>query len=244
VSEGNTLPDQSKHRSGVINQLADLILSVQRTHPLRVAIDGVDAAGKTVLGDELAAVIEAGGRPVIRASLDGFHNPQQVRYRLGADSPEGYYRDSFDIQAVLRELLLPLGPGGNRQYRSRVYDYKVDVPIYTALQSAPGDAILLVDGIFLLRPELAACWDFSVFVEVSFEVSVCRGIARETSSRNVTRMDGQTNQETLTSEALREKYDRRYVPGQQIYLRWAKPKENASVVLDNNDWDHPRLILK
>jgi uridine kinase len=243
MPEGKAIMDQSKSRSGVIDQLADLILSVRRPHPVRVAIDGVDAAGKTVLGNELATVIEKSGRPVIRASMDGFHNPRLVRYRLGTVSPEGYYRDSFDIQAILRELLLPLGPGGDRQYRSRVYDYKGEVAIQSDLQSASRDAILLVDGIFLLRPELAACWDFSVFVEVTFEVSVSRGIARDTTGRSVERMDGHTSTEGLTPESLREKYDRRYVPGQRIYLHQVKPKEKASVVLDNNDWDHPNLIL-
>jgi uridine kinase len=188
-------------------------------------------------------VIAAYSRPVIRASLDGFHNPRLVRYQLGVDSPEGYYRVSFNTQALLRELLLPLGPGGNRLYRPRVYDYQADAPTYAAIQSAPVDAILLFDGIFLLRPELVACWDFSVFVEVDFEVSVSRGIARDTAGRSVEKMNEHTSTEGLTPESLREKYDRRYVPGQQIYLRQVKPKEKASVVLDNNDWDHPNLIL-
>jgi uridine kinase len=40
-------------------------------HPTRVAIDGVDAAGKTTLDDELAEVLRERGRGVIRASIDG-----------------------------------------------------------------------------------------------------------------------------------------------------------------------------
>jgi uridine kinase len=236
--------DQSKSRPGVVDWLADLILSMKRPHPVRVAIDGIDAAGKTVLGDELAASIKGSGRPVIRASVDGFHNPRLVRYQFGVDSPEGYYRDSFDIQAILRELLLPLGPSGDRRYRPRVYDYQGDAPIDAAMQTAPVDAILLFDGIFLLRPELVVYWDFSVFVEVDFEVSVSRGIARDTANRSFERVDEHTSPEALSPVGLREKYDRRYVPGQRIYLHQVKPKEKASVVLDNNDWDHPKLILK
>lgn len=37
-------------RRQTLSQLADLILEVERPHPLRVAIDGIDAAGKTTLG--------------------------------------------------------------------------------------------------------------------------------------------------------------------------------------------------
>jgi uridine kinase len=46
---------------------------------VRVAIDGVDGAGKTTFANELAEVVGGLGRPVIRASVDGFHNPRVVR---------------------------------------------------------------------------------------------------------------------------------------------------------------------
>src|SRR5919201_5401716 len=122
-------------RAVVIRELADRIETVRRPHPVRVAIDGVDAAGKTTLADELAAVLRGRGREVIRASIDGFHRPRAERYRRGELSPEGYYHDSFDYNAV-REAIL--GPGGVQ---------------------APLNSILLFDGIFLLRPELTEHWD-------------------------------------------------------------------------------------
>jgi uridine kinase len=68
-------------RITLLNDLATRIASIHVVHPLRVAVDGVDASGKTVLADELVAHIEARGRPVVRASIDGFHNPAAVRRR-------------------------------------------------------------------------------------------------------------------------------------------------------------------
>src|SRR5450759_1567169 len=59
-------------REQTLHQLASIVVSRIPPHPLRVAIDGIDAAGKTTLADELAPLIEAQGRPVIRASIDGF----------------------------------------------------------------------------------------------------------------------------------------------------------------------------
>jgi uridine kinase len=76
-------------RDDVLNRLASIIISKKCAHPVRVAIDGVDAVGKTTLADELATLIQAAGHPVIRASLDGFHNPRAVRHQRGSDSPEG-----------------------------------------------------------------------------------------------------------------------------------------------------------
>ena len=53
------------------------------------------------------------GRPVIRSSIDSFHNPSEFRYRRGRTSPEGFYLDSYDYAALRMHLLDPLGPGGS-----------------------------------------------------------------------------------------------------------------------------------
>ena len=42
-------------RSVVLDELAKRITQIQLDHPVRVAIDGVDAAGKTILADELVS---------------------------------------------------------------------------------------------------------------------------------------------------------------------------------------------
>ena len=118
-------------REIALSQLADAIVSLQRSHPLRVAIDGIDASGKTTLADQLAPVIEQRGRPVIRASIDGFHRPRSERYRRGPDSPEGYYEDSFDCASLQSALLHPLGPNGSRLYRHAIFDVGDDIPIVT-----------------------------------------------------------------------------------------------------------------
>ena len=52
-------------RVAVIAQLADLILQVQCPHPLRVAIDRVDAAGKTVLAKGIAEALDVDGPVVV-----------------------------------------------------------------------------------------------------------------------------------------------------------------------------------
>ena len=53
-------------RSQVTDQLAELIVAIERPHPVRVAIDGRSGAGKSTLGDELAALIRRRGRPAIQ----------------------------------------------------------------------------------------------------------------------------------------------------------------------------------
>jgi pantothenate kinase len=147
-------------KQALLVDLAKRIADVSLTHPTRVAIDGVDAAGKTTLADALVAPIEELGRPVIRATVDGFHRPREERYRRGSDSPEGYYHDSFDYDSARGELLEQLGPGGSLRYRTATFAFPTDQFVYERLQTAQPDAILLFDGIFLMRPELNDLWDF------------------------------------------------------------------------------------
>lgn len=100
-----------RHQS--LEQLAERVANIQRPHPVRVGIDGIENSGKTTLADELAPHIEARGRHVIRATVDLFHAPRAVRYRQGRESAQGYYEDSFDYEKFQERLLTPLGPNGD-----------------------------------------------------------------------------------------------------------------------------------
>jgi uridine kinase len=165
-----------------------------------VAIDGLDAAGKTTLADELAELLERRRLSVVRASIDSFKRPISERYRQGELSPRGYYEDAFDYEGVRAVLLEPLGTGG----------------------------VLLFDGVFLFRPELDDCWDFRIFVQVSFEEALRRGAARDAPRFG-------------SVEAARDRYERRYLPGERIYLESVKPTARADLILDNEDLANPRL---
>lgn len=215
------------NRSELIQDLVSRILAVKRPHPVRVGIDGVDAAGKTTLADEIAPLLEDAGRQAIRASIDCFHNGSAVRYRRGRESPEGYYFDSFDHVALSERLLQPLGPRGTRRFQRAAFDYRNDTPIDAPLETAEPDAVLVFDGIFLHRPELRSHWDFSVFLDVDFAVTIPRAMRRDDA--------------TPESEVQRI-YDIRYVPGQRLYLSAVRPKARASLLIDNADPANPTIL--
>jgi uridine kinase len=215
-------------RDHLVQELASRIAELERPHPVRVAIDGVDAAGKTTLADEIALVISGFGRSVIRASIDGFHHPAAVRRRRGPLSPEGYFHDSFNYAALRAQLLDPLGPDGSREFRRAVFDFRADRCVEAPIECAAPDAVLLFDGVFLLRSELRECFDFSIFVRADFAVTLARAERRDRALFG-------------TPEEIRRRYQERYVPGQRLYLGTAQPERWASVVIDNNDPLRPRL---
>lgn len=194
---------------------------------LRVAIDGVDGAGKTIFAEELASILTPFGRPIVRASLDGFHNPQEIRYARGRDSPQGFYLDSYDYVALRRRLLEPLGPGGTRIYSTAIFDCEINSPLISTECVAEDHSILIFDGIFLQRPELRPYWDLCVFLSVPFEVSIPRGASRGPG---------------YGSSDPADPSNRRYIEGQQLYFANDKPYERADIVINNTDLTSPIII--
>ena len=166
-------------RDELLSRLAEAVGSVTIAHPTRVAVDGPPAAGKTTLADELAVVLRAQGREVIRASIEGFLLPRSQRYRRGEYSAEACYHDSFDYDALRRVLLDPLGPGGDRRFQKTVYDYRTDTALSPPVTTAPADAVLFFDGVFLLRRELIDQWDLRIFVSAAFEETLDRARTRD-----------------------------------------------------------------
>jgi uridine kinase len=190
-----------------------------------VAVDGFDGAGKTVLADQLAEVIGAvdGARDVLRVSIDGFHRPRVERIARGR-GPESFYEDSYDYVAFRRAVLDPFGRG--EPVTPAVNDVEADRPVHPEPVGVGADTVLLVDGIFLQRPELVDVWDAAVWVDVPFAVSVPRGNARFGDGHDA------------DPEAPE---NRRYVGGQRLYLEAADPRGRATWVLDNTDLDRPVL---
>lgn len=218
-------------RDALLAELADAIGAVTRDHTVRVAIDGVGASGKTVLADELEGVLASFGRRVIRASIDGFHRPREQRYERGSRSPEGYLDDSFDYAAVETCLLAPLGPGGSGRYRTAVFDFRSESPVESPERTAERDAVLLFDGVFILREELRPFWDYSVFVDAGFDVTLARALSRDLPLFG-------------SEQAVRERYEQRYIPGERLYLERCRPSDHADVIVRNDDPADARLEWK
>jgi uridine kinase len=189
----------------VLEELGDALAAIRAPDRLtRIGIDGVDGAGKTRLGEELAQELTSRGRSAVRVSLDQFERGTAERYARGDLSPEGFYRDSFDLE------------------RFRAHVLSID---------GPSDLTIVVDGVFLQRPELADLWDATVWVEADIDVAADRGAERN-------RVWFDSLDETF------ERYRVRYKPAQRRYIEEQRPDERATFVFRNTDLTEPELVTR
>lgn len=208
-------------KSDVLAALAADILHNYGKGRAIVAVDGVDGAGKTQFADALALELGRGNRAVFRASIDDFHRSRAERYARGADSPDGFYRDSYDYATFRRVLVEPFRIGRIGSFVLRAFDVDRDTPIEPKWTTAPDDAILLIDGIFLNRPELRGLWNYSIWLNVDPETAAARMLERDAGA---------------------PAFPERYAGGRELYAA-ENPSAFASALIDNNDFEHPRRIF-
>lgn len=180
-----------------------------------VAVDGVDGAGKTTFADALAEHLSTLRQPFVRASVDGFHNPAEVRYARGRHDPKGFFLDSYDYSGLHHHLIAPF-KRGETEVLTSAFDHRTDTISLIAEKVAP-TALLILDGIFLHRDELVDQWDFSVFLAVPFDTSYARMAQR----------DGCDPDPRAPENA-------RYYEGQLLYIKSCDPEEKADLVI--KDW--------
>jgi len=215
----------------MIDQVCDFIKNKKTDHPLCVAIDGIDASGKTKLAKEFSFPLRRTGRQIINISLENYLQPTSIRYKRGRESPEGYYYDSFNYPLLINDILLPLTPKGDRKIRRVNLDNVFEKKSITEVEEVEENAIVLFDGVFLMRPELINFWDIKIFIDITFDVAFDRVITRDSNKFE-------------TGQQMRKLYELRYFEGQRIYFERCHPQSIADIIVDNNNPRDPFLTIQ
>jgi uridine kinase len=79
---------------------------------------------------------------------------------------------------------------------------------------------VIFEGVFLFRKELAPYLDYKVFLDIPFEASKIRAKVRD-------------------SQASIDKYNIKYLPAQEKYLKEYPPSKVADIIIDNSNWEYP-----
>jgi hypothetical protein len=132
-----------------------------------LGIDGPVEADTSALADAVAQHLNADAVPVARVSARDFLRARSVRLEHGRDDPDAFFDLWYDLPALRREVLDPLGPGGSGSWLPRLRDPQTDRSVRVARQDAPAGTIAVIDGRFLGRPQVRDGFDLLVHLSVS-----------------------------------------------------------------------------
>jgi uridine kinase len=232
--DGDPDPVVTAAREAVLGHVVDRIVGCGPGR-LLVGIDGRAGAGKSTFADEIARRLTDRDRTVVRSTTDSFHRPRAERMRSGPTSAEGYFLDSHQLSAIVDDLLRPFAENAAR-VRIAAFDEASDRPLDVHVGQLPGDAVLVFDGLFLHRVELAAFWDLTVYLDADTR--------REAEWLAYLEDDLPTAPGARARELdrrLRRARWPRYRDGWQRYLDAANPGRAATITIDNNDFAAPAL---
>ncbi|NAS24607.1 hypothetical protein GT755_23315 [Herbidospora sp. NEAU-GS84] len=91
--------------------------------------------------------------------------------------------------------------------------------------TAAPDAVLVFDGVFLMRPELIDRWDLRVLVSAELEKTVERAVIRE--SRVSSRAE------------VERRWRERYIPAQRLYFTTVRPTDHVDIIIHNDELRKP-----
>lgn len=146
-------------------ELADLLwpqLDIGRTI---LAIDGPRGAGGIDLAADLAAVLHERDHAVFVAHAEAFRRRDDAIDDFGAETPEREVRFALDESAMRRALIEPFEFGGSAAFVTAVVDPARDAWVQPKWLTGPPDAVLIIEGRFLLRARLAEEFDHAISIE-------------------------------------------------------------------------------
>lgn len=220
----------SDERKTVLGQVAARI-AAQSPGRLRVSVDGLTGAGKTVFADELAAALRARGRSTARACLDDFKHLWSHARQHGYDrvTGPGYYRNAYDLKAARQLLLLPAGSTGDGHVTLCAHDPLTGEDHRNHQVVLCEDTVLVVDSVFAMRPELDTLWDIRIWLDAEPAVALKRGVDRDAAREG--------------REEAKKLHQERYAAAERLYLDEVDVSARADLTVDNTDLSRPSLAI-
>jgi len=153
--------------------------------------------------------------------------PARRPLRVGIDGRSGAGKTSF--ADALAHRLEALGRPCLRASLDGLHPPGHEQPFPEEWLDVPAGAILLVDGTFLYTPALRGQWDFTIWLDVDWQVVLLRRARR----------DGMRGGR---AELVREAYKTGWMQRQRHYEESIRPHEQVEVVIDNSDFEHPYIV--
>ena len=192
--------------------------SISESRGLVVGLSGIDGAGKGYVAGQLEAHLAQHGVAAGIINVDGWLNLPEKRFNQDCPA-EHFYEHAIRFEEFFSQLVLPLRDRRSvhlvadfaeetaPSFRKHTYDFK-DV------------GVVVVEGIFLFKPQYRKFFDLTVWVDCSFPTALARAIARAQEGLSIARTIGA--------------YETIYFPAQRIHLAQDHPRESADLILEND----------
>ena len=125
---------------------------------------------------------------------------------------------------------MPFARTGSRRCRREAFDFRTDATLPIVEEVATNDAMLLLDGSFLLRRELEALWNYCILVDVPVAIALQRTVERDLALFG-------------SAEAVTARYQEHYIPGQQLYFAQAQLQQRTGAIVVNEPVNDPSLTF-
>ncbi|WP_312908832.1 hypothetical protein [Tissierella praeacuta] len=183
-----------------------------------VGIDGLGGAGKSAITELLKTQLQNSNYYPVVLHIDDFIYPRYIRYDEFKEEWYCYYNIQWRYDYLIKEILLPVREGIEIDKQVELYEKENDLYILEQIK-IPQGSILLIEGIFLQRKEIKEYFDYMVYVELPKDIRLSRVINRDTYIGD--------------DKDIKLKYERRYFPAEDKYIKDYCPAENADFVLEN-----------
>ncbi len=197
------------------------------SRPYILGVTGADASGKSQLAAILQRELIACGYTTHLIHVDDFHYPRAHRYAGNRPEPEKFRYQSIDFHKLRNEVLVPLRAEGVLHREFHLLDIPTDEYTLIRRYDIDPDSIVIVEGVFLLGEELRELIDDLICLVVSDEELIRRGIQRDSD---------------LLGADARRRFEEKYLPAQRALFAQYPPEKYASLVIDNEDYQNPRLV--
>lgn len=205
----------------------DLLAKIQVEQPLIIGVNGIDTSGKTVFSKKLEKYLKNKGYKVQLIHIDDFHNPREIRYS-GENQVEKYFNRSFNLEFLVKKILKPIKDNGMLHDKFMLLNLETDKYDIEKQYKIDNNTIVILEGVFILREEIEPYLDYKIFIHVPFEQCKTRALKRDV---------------PLHGNDILKKYDTKYIPTQKYYLDKYPPEKYVDIIIENSDWDKPRIVF-
>lgn len=187
---------------------------------LVIGIDGLGGAGKSTISEELYRMLKNDKYNATLLHIDDFIHCRKIRYNDNYLEWECYYKLQWRYDYFLNNVIYPLRNSTEYCHHIELYD-KANDTYFTKKVNFSIGSIVIVEGVFLQRPELKEAFDYVIYIDVSEKERLNRVLKRDSYIGNV--------------QQIKEKYINRYFPAERFYIKNCCPVDRANYVIRGSE---------